>query len=153
MALPRDAAGRSLLRFSRCCVFRLSEIGVHQMAESSNEAAPRPLTQIDEGDQAKEISAAPDADLHGDPKVTAELSQSPMPAPVNWRPAKALVKLKKQVNAMAPHRSIASDGMIGDAAHFKKGNATDHNPWVLDGSTGVVTAFDITNDVPHGCSG
>lgn len=123
------------------------------MTEPSNEAEPRPLTQIDAGEQAKEISAAPDADLHGDPAVTAEMSQSPMPAPVNWRPAKALVKLKKQVNAMAPHRSTASDGMIGDAAHFRKGNATDHNPWVIDGGSGVVTAFDITNDPQHGCSG
>ena len=124
------------------------------MPESSNEIPSRPLSQIDDGERAKEISAAADADLHGEPVAAAEqLPQSPMPAPANWRPAKALLKLKKQVNAMAPHRSIASDGMIGDAAHFKKGNATDHNPWVIDGGVGVVTAFDITNDPQRGCSG
>lgn len=36
--------------------------------------------------------------------------------------------------------------MVGDAAHRTRDS--DHNPWV-DG--GVVTAFDITDDILHGC--
>ncbi|TGE00744.1 hypothetical protein [Methylobacterium nonmethylotrophicum] len=67
-----------------------------------------------------------------------------------WREAKALVTLRAQVNAMAPGRSKASDGTIGDAAHQSRDS--DHNPWVIDDGTGVVTALDITNDPRHGCS-
>jgi hypothetical protein len=68
--------------------------------------------------------------------------------PASYRIAKSLDKLRSQVNAAAPHRSKASDGWIGDKAHFKKGSASDHNPWV-DG--GVVTALDITHDPARGC--
>src|SRR4029077_6631526 len=30
---------------------------------------------------------------------------------------------------------------------------SDHNPWVKDGSAGIVTAIDITNDPAHGVDG
>lgn len=66
-----------------------------------------------------------------------------------WRPAASIVALRDQVNAVAPHRSIASDGMVGDANHKKK--TSDHNPWVDDGGVGVVTAIDITHDPARGC--
>ena len=66
-----------------------------------------------------------------------------------WRVAKSLVLLREQVNAMAPSRSKASDGTIGDPAHQSRDS--DHNPWIIDGRVGVVTAMDITNDVAHGC--
>lgn len=68
---------------------------------------------------------------------------------VDWRAAKSLLKLRSQVNARAPRRNKASDGTIGDAAHCQR--TSDHNPWVRDGSIGVVTAMDITNDPAHGC--
>jgi hypothetical protein len=68
---------------------------------------------------------------------------------VRWRVAKALLKLRDQVNARAPRRNKASDGTIGDAAHCQRNS--DHNPWVRDGSIGVVTALDITNDPAGGC--
>ena len=67
------------------------------------------------------------------------------------RIAKSLDTLRSQVNARWPKRNKDSDGWIGDAAHFKKGRATDHNPHVKDGSTGVVTALDITHDPKSGC--
>lgn len=67
----------------------------------------------------------------------------------SWRPAKSLLTLRNQVNAKAPNRNKASDGFIGDNAHA--GRQSDHNPWVKDGNTGVVTAFDITHDPVHGC--
>jgi len=67
-----------------------------------------------------------------------------------WRTAESLIRLRNQVNMKAPNRSIASDGTIGDAAHAK--STSDHNPWVKDGSMGVVTAIDITHDPDDGCN-
>jgi hypothetical protein len=67
-----------------------------------------------------------------------------------WRTANALRRLREQINAMAPQRSKASDGTIGDAAHASR--ESDHNPWVKDGDMGVVTAIDITDDPAGGCS-
>jgi beta-lactamase superfamily II metal-dependent hydrolase len=66
-----------------------------------------------------------------------------------WRPGKSLITLRNQVDARAPHRNKASDGTIGDAAHCARNS--DHNPWVKDGSMGIVTAIDITNDPTGGC--
>lgn len=66
-----------------------------------------------------------------------------------WRVALALKALRRQVDARVPARNKASDGTIGDAAHATRDS--DHNPWVLDGATGVVTAMDITHDPAHGC--
>jgi GH24 family phage-related lysozyme (muramidase) len=60
-----------------------------------------------------------------------------------YRRAKALDTLTAQVNALAPGRSKKSDGWIGDAAHSSR--ASDHNPWVKDGSMGIVTAMDFTH--------
>ena len=68
---------------------------------------------------------------------------------MTWRPAKSIVRLRDQVNELAPNRSKASDGTIGDAAHAAK--TSDHNPWVLDGNVGIVTAIDITNDIAGQC--
>jgi hypothetical protein len=67
-----------------------------------------------------------------------------------WRTANSLIRLREQINAMAPNRSKASDGTIGDASHQTRDS--DHNPWVRDGATGVVTAMDITEDSGDGCS-
>ena len=66
-----------------------------------------------------------------------------------WRTARSLHGLIKQVNALAPGRNKAFDGTIGDAAH--QTTNSDHNPWVKDGATGVVTACDITHDPQRGC--
>src|SRR5215471_17323553 len=68
-----------------------------------------------------------------------------------YRLAKSLVELRAAVNAAAPLRNRASDGWIGDAAHASR--TSDHNPWVKDGKTGIVTALDITNDPAHGVDG
>lgn len=67
---------------------------------------------------------------------------------MKWRVAKSLDQLLFQVNALAPNRSKASDGSIGNAEHAAR--SSDHNPWVMDGNTGVVTARDITNDPKNG---
>lgn len=67
-----------------------------------------------------------------------------------WRLANSLSTLRKQINAQFPARSRVSDGSIGDAQHASR--SSDHNPWVRDGVTGVVTAIDITNDPVHGLS-
>lgn len=68
---------------------------------------------------------------------------------------KSLVKLRSQINAMAPRRSKRSDGTIGDPAHAA-GNS-DHNPQhTADSSDGndpdnEVDALDITHDPARGC--
>lgn len=69
---------------------------------------------------------------------------------MSWRLAKSLDKLRKEVNLIAPLRNKASDGTIGDAAHASRNS--DHNPWVKDNGTGVVTAMDITHDPASGCN-
>lgn len=66
-----------------------------------------------------------------------------------WRIAKSLARLREQINGLAPSRSKASDGTIGDAEHASRNS--DHNPWVKDGNTGVVTAIDFTHDPKNGC--
>ena len=65
-----------------------------------------------------------------------------------WRIAKSLEKLRQQINDKYPGRSKASDGGIGDAAHATRDS--DHNPWVKDGTVGVVTARDFTCDPNDG---
>lgn len=67
----------------------------------------------------------------------------------SWRVAKSLLLLIEQVNEIAPGRNKASDGTIGDEDHRRTNS--DHNPWVIDGSQGVVTAADITHDRRGGC--
>lgn len=65
-----------------------------------------------------------------------------------WRLAKSLETLREQINKAAPGRSKASDGAIGDSEHATR--VSDHNPWVKDGSMGVVTAIDVTHDPRNG---
>lgn len=45
---------------------------------------------------------------------------------------------------MWPNRSKVSDGAIGNAEHATRDS--DHNPWIILGSFGVVSAIDITHD-------
>lgn len=65
---------------------------------------------------------------------------------MSWRVAGSLLKLRDQINAVAPNRNRVSDGTIGDTAHQAQGAASDHNP----NAVGVVTAMDITNDPASG---
>jgi hypothetical protein len=64
---------------------------------------------------------------------------------MSWRLANSLVALREQVNAMAPGRSTASDGTIGDQSHATR--PSRHNP----NGAGVVCALDITDDPAGGC--
>lgn len=114
--------------------------------------APVQLFALDEtpaSELAKEISAKAGLDLHVDPDDTTVSPPVAFAAATDWRVAKSLLHLRNQVNAKAPGRSKASDGTIGDARH--RSRSSDHNPWVLDGTIGVVTAMDITHDAGHGC--
>jgi hypothetical protein len=71
---------------------------------------------------------------------------------VTWRVAASLETLRKQLNAIAPKRSIIADGSIGDAAHASR--SSDHNAWVdsddPDTVGDVVTARDFTHDPAGG---
>lgn len=66
----------------------------------------------------------------------------------NYRIARALDQMRSQVNLHAPGRNKSADGWIGDAKHAA--STSDHNPWVKDGSIGIVTALDITHDPSSG---
>ena len=95
----------------------------------------------DDADAAREITPT----AFGGPALAGDQ----VAAATGWRAAESLLMLRKQVNAMAPGRNKASDGMIGDAAHASRDS--DHNPWVREGSMGIVTACDITHDPSGGC--
>lgn len=68
----------------------------------------------------------------------------------SWRLARALGRLRTQVNDRFPGRSKIADGTIGDAAHRARGNKSDHNPWVRLGHLGIVTALDLTHSPGKG---
>jgi hypothetical protein len=70
--------------------------------------------------------------------------------PIDPRPAKSLITLRNQVDALSPHRDKSSDGMLASAPHHVANPNSDHEPHVMDGAIGVVTALDITNDPGHG---
>ena len=68
-----------------------------------------------------------------------------------WRLAYALQELREQLDDLFPERSKKSDGSIGDAKHASR--SSDHNPHVLQGNMGIVTAIDITHDPASGVDG
>lgn len=65
-----------------------------------------------------------------------------------WRVAKSLDVLLRQINGLSSNRDRGWDGSIGDAEHASR--SSDHNPWVKDNGTGIVTARDFTHDPDHG---
>lgn len=89
-------------------------------------------------------------DLEAEERPLEMSSSSYIDSARPWRIAQALVTLRDEINRQAPNRSKVSDGSIGDAAHRTRDS--DHNPWIEDGSTGVVSALDITHDTAGGCS-
>lgn len=64
---------------------------------------------------------------------------------MSWRMAQSLEVLRGEINALAPNRSVASDGGIGDEEHATRDS--DHNPW-RPGRT--VGARDFTHDPAGG---
>jgi DNA/RNA endonuclease G (NUC1) len=90
-------------------------------------------------------------DPHMDPEQPSPAFEAPFGGAEAVRPyriARALDVLCQQVNAAAPNRSRLSDGWIGDKRHQIR--TSDHNPWVTDEGTGVVTALDLTHDPSNG---
>lgn len=61
----------------------------------------------------------------------------------------SLLVLRGQANLLAPRRSKASDGLVGDAAHAATNS--DHNPHYVPGvGSNIVTALDLTHDPANG---
>lgn len=109
-----------------------------------------PLDVVPAEERARSIPGKSDnEDLHIDPQDLVAAAPMAAAAAVEWRVAKSLLRLRDQVNLKSPGRSKESDGTIGDARH--RSRSSDHNPWVLDGTVGVVTAMDLTHDLEHGC--
>lgn len=66
------------------------------------------------------------------------------------RTADSLLTLRAEVDARWPGRSKASDGFLASSSHTQANPNSDHEPWVKDGATGVVTAGDFTDDAVGG---
>jgi hypothetical protein len=68
---------------------------------------------------------------------------------------RGLLKLRDQIDALAPGRNKASDGTLGDSRHAA--GMSDHNPQDTADSSDrndpnhEVDALDITHDPAHGC--
>lgn len=60
-----------------------------------------------------------------------------------WKPAAAIVTLRRQVDARFPNRDTASDGIRASAAHTKRNPHSDHEP----NARGYVLAVDIDADL------
>lgn len=67
---------------------------------------------------------------------------------MTWKVAGSLEQLRVQLDQIAPRRSRASDGSIGDAAHATRDS--DHNPWLVIGGQAYVSARDFTHDPAGG---
>jgi hypothetical protein len=65
-----------------------------------------------------------------------------------WTLAPALIELEAEADRIAPRRSTASDGSIGDAAHAAR-KSSHHNP-EEEGAVDSVDALDITHDPKNG---
>jgi hypothetical protein len=89
--------------------------------EHTYEPGERPDEEL-----AREISPEDEADLHADPDAPSEPARPATETARQWRVAKALLRFREQVNALAPGRSKASDGTIGDTNHQNRNS--DHNP-------------------------
>jgi hypothetical protein len=77
----------------------------------------------------------------------AELEDGPLVAAAgDWRMAGSLQQLLQEADAVNPARDKRSDGGVGNARHQSLGKASDHNPWVKVGRTGVVRARDFDVD-------
>lgn len=69
-----------------------------------------------------------------------------------WRAMNSLLVLRDQVNAIAPGRSKASDGLVGDEDHQVNNPGSGHNPHYVAGvGDEIVTAWDCTHDPGDGC--
>ena len=96
-------------------------------------------------DKTKEHDYKAAQDWH---ETVTEKYVLPLSKPTLFREANSIKKLRDQVNELNPNRNKVSDGTWGDMNHANRDS--DHNPWVINGNYGVVTAIDITHDLNLG---
>lgn len=60
-----------------------------------------------------------------------------------WKPAAAIVTLRRQIDARFPNRDTASDGIRASLAHTRRNPTSDHEP----NARGYVLAVDIDEDL------
>ncbi|TDR40082.1 hypothetical protein DFR29_114134 [Tahibacter aquaticus] len=138
---PTDA---SFVRVAALFRDVLEQAGVAGV-ETESVAGRREPTVVDPGHDAAADAVALDENALEAADVSSLEGVS------NWRVAASLLQLRQQINTRFPLRSKASDGTIGDPSHQTR--ASDHNPWIRTGNTGVVSAMDITHDKANGCDG
>lgn len=62
---------------------------------------------------------------------------------MSWKPAAAIITLRRQIDARFPNRDTASDGIRASAAHTRRNPNSDHEP----NERGFVLAVDIDEDL------
>ena len=128
------------------------------LARDGNEALAACL-HLDLGYQGEALDAGAEeiegllVDPHVDPQddqARAYRDNSERPSPnLPWRLAAALETLRAQIDDIAADRDRTHDGTF--AGGTTSGQISDHQPWIIDGDTAVVSAVDITHDPANGC--
>jgi endonuclease G len=160
------------LEFAVTDAFRLRMTSIAELERKTGLVFPAEVRKADRFDRDEGVEAAMRGGIKIAPLLDVSEGEGPSPnpgddeaaaqelgtiayveelteAPASFRIAKALDKLRTQVNTVAPNRSKKSDGWIGDPAHQSR--SSDHNPWIREGETGIVTALDVTHDPAGGC--
>jgi hypothetical protein len=144
-----DALLQAQVKANAAAETRLAQME-RQLSAMATHQGESLMTQVAENFRDDDHAADEHVTMPRAEAAAAPCTQNPPPwTGKPWRVAESLKKIRAQVDALAPGRNKASDGTIGDLNH--QAGQSDHNPAILDGTMGVVTAIDITHDLNHQC--